>query len=280
MNSAIQSTNLLYSGQQLIEFANAAYKEKNRAILIKHFYERLYQWGFSKYIFGDLFENEKRNYFICDEEKAAIMYIALRIPPEKTALKSINEIRTFGEYILSNYTQPVGECISESSLKDILQYLDKYFSFSSKIFTNNKASFIRLPYSHKEYNSECLTTINGKDTAQHFFLYHMKEKGKNGPNPEAVLFHELGHAIHARCFGDVTKVPDNIIDILQNICFSNLKQADAAEQSEVFADVLSVGLMYQTPYEKYDLYKEVHPDDKMAFKKLVETILKNVTTQW
>jgi hypothetical protein len=50
----------------------------------------------------------------------------------------------------------------------------------------------------------------------------------------------------------------------------------AAEQSELFADVLSVGLMYQTPYEKYDVYKEVHPDDKMAFKALVENLLKNI----
>jgi hypothetical protein len=277
MHSAIQSTNLLYSGQQLIEFANAAYKEKNRATLIKHFYERLYQWSLSYYIFGDFLEKEKSNYFICDEAKAANMYIALRIPPEKTAVKSINEIRAFGEYILSHYTQPIGKCISKSSLNDILQYLDKYLSFSSKIFANNKASFIRMPYSHTEYNSECLTAVNKKNMATHFFLYHMKKKGKNGPNPEAVLFHELGHAIHARCFGDVTKVPDNVIDTLQAICFPNLKQVDAAKQSEVFADVLSVGLMYQTPYEKYDVYKEVHPDDKMAFKKLVETMLKNLT---
>jgi hypothetical protein len=92
-----------------------------------------------------------------------------------------------------------------------------------------------------------------------------------------VLFHELGHAIHAQCFGDVTKVPDNIIDMLQKKCFPHLKQIEAAEQSEVFADVLSVGLMYQTPYEKYDSAKYIHQDDKMAFKVLVETILKNVT---
>jgi hypothetical protein len=59
--------------------------------------------------------------------------------------------------------------------------------------------------------------------------------------------------------------------------FPNLKQSNADEQMEIFADVLSVGLMQQTPYEKYDLYKKVHPDDKVAFKELIETLLKNIT---
>jgi hypothetical protein len=81
-------------------------------------------------------------------------------------------------------------------------------------------------------------------------------KKKDSITPEAVLFHELGHALHARRFGDVAKVPDDIIELLQNPCFPNFKQMDPMEQSEFFADVLSVGLMYQTPYEKHDIYKK------------------------
>jgi hypothetical protein len=274
--SIFKSSDLLYGGQLLIEFANASYKEKNRATPIEHFYEYLYQWRMSNHLFNNLFEEEKSNYFICDEAKAVGTYIALRIPAKKTPVKSINEIRAFGEYILSHYTQPVGKCISESSLKDILQYLDKHLSFSSKIFANNKAAFIRMPYSHKEYNSECLSYLNRKGSSSHFFLYHMTEKGGDAPNPEAVLFHELGHAIHARYFDDVNRIPDKVLEKLQKIGLPNLKQANADEQREVFADVLSVGLMYQTPYEKYDLYKKIHPDGKMAFKELVETLLKNI----
>jgi hypothetical protein len=87
MYSAIQSTNLLYSGHQLIEFANAAYKEKNRATLIKHFYENLYRWCLNDYIFGDRLEWKKSNYYICDEAMSTSMYIALRIPTEKSAVK-------------------------------------------------------------------------------------------------------------------------------------------------------------------------------------------------
>ena len=121
MNSITQNSDLLFSGYQLIEFANAIYKEKNRATLVKYFYEQLYKWSFSEYVFGDLINNKKSNYFICDESKAARMYIALPIPKETSTVKSINGIRTLGEFIISHFKKPIGECISEKLLEDILQ---------------------------------------------------------------------------------------------------------------------------------------------------------------
>jgi hypothetical protein len=274
MNAVIQSTDLLHSGHLLIEFANAVYKEKSRVTIVKEFYKQLYQWAFSEYIFGDLINNEKSNVFICDESKAARMYLALVIPSEVSTVKTINGIKTFGEYILSHYTEPVGKCITESSLKNILQFLDKEYLFSSKVFLNRKTIFIRIHNSHKDYNSECLTVKDRKGIVNHFFLYHMKKK--NSLSPEAVLFHELGHALHAQRFGDITKVPDNIIEILQNLCFPNLRQMDPMDQSELLADVLSVGLMYQTPYEKHDIYKKIHTNDKKVFKMLVEKIIESL----
>jgi hypothetical protein len=158
----------------LIEFADAVYKEKNRTTLIKHFYENLYSWT-SSYVWSEL-GMSKNNCFICEDSKAAIMYLASRIPSEKSTVKSIHEIRAFGEYILSHFTQPVGKCISKSSLNDILNYLDKHLSLSNKIFPNDQALFIRIPYSHTKYNSECLTAINKRDIAPRFFLYHMKKR--------------------------------------------------------------------------------------------------------
>jgi len=279
MNSLFLSTDLLHSGRLLVEFANTAYKEKNRATLVNNFYERLYPWGLSEYTFCDFLNNEKKKYFICDEKKAARMYLALLIPAKKSTVKTINEIKTFGEFILSNFTKPVGECISEASLVDILQYLDKKYSFSSKVFSNGKAAFIRIHNTHKVYNSECLALGEGKDSINHFFLYHMKEKGSL--KPEVVLFHELGHALHTQCFGDVRKVPDDIICKLKTLGFSGIDKLDAPTQSELFADVLGFGLMYQTPYEKYlnDSYNKIQPDDKMAYKMLVENIIENLTVK-
>jgi hypothetical protein len=273
MNSAIQSTDLLQSGHLLIEFANAAYKEKNRTTVVKEFYNRLRQWAFRDAL-DNLTNSEKSNFLICDELYSVSMYLASAIPAKTSTVKTINGIKTFGEYILSHYTKPVGKCITESSLKNILQFLDKEYSFSSKVFSNGKARFIRLHNSHKDYNSECLIAENKRGLVNHFFLYHMKEK--DSLNPEAVLFHELGHALHTQRFGNVTKVPDNIIKMLQDLCFPNLSQIGAVEQSELFADVLSVGFMYQTPYEKYDIYKEINIGDKKVFKLLVEKMIESL----
>lgn len=130
-----------------------------------------------------------------------------------------------------------------------------------------------MPYSHRYFNSECQIINTNSGTVQHFFLYHMRVKGENAPNPEAVLFHELGHAIHASCVEDVHQIPVEMIDLLQKLCFPKLNQISATEQCEVFADVLSMGLMYQTPFEKYDLFQQIHPDDKAAFKSIVENLI-------
>jgi hypothetical protein len=274
MDSLIQGTDLLYIGRQLIKFADSVYEEKNRATIVNHFYEQLYQWAFHEYVFGDFLENEKSNYFICNETNAARMCVALILPKKTSTVKSIIRIKTLGEFILSHYTKPVGKCISEESLRNILQYLDKEYLFTSKVFSNRKAVFIRLKNSHKEYNSECLTTEGGNGISNHFFLYHMKEK--EAFSPEEVLFHELGHALHVQCYGDISRVPNDIIEKLNDLCFPDLKQLDPAEQCELFADVLGLGLMYQTPFEEIDLYKEIHINDKKEFKMLAEKIIKSI----
>ena len=276
MHEAIHSKDLLYSGQKLIEFADAAYNEKNRSTLVKHFYERLREWTLVDYVFDNMLDKSKKRYYICDESKATGMYITLALPGEKAPAKSLNEIRSFGEQILAHYTKPIGKGILKASLESILQYLDEQYSFSSKVFDKQKAAFILMPYSHRDYNSECLMIDTGEGIIQHFFLYHMREKGKTVPSPEAVLFHELGHAMHARRFGDITQVPDNILDLLQSICFAKIKQIGTAEQCEVFADVLSVGLMYQTPFKKYDPFDYIHPDDKAVFKMVAEKLLETL----
>jgi hypothetical protein len=276
MYSAIISDDLLYSGSQLIEFANAVYKEKNRTTLIKFFYEQLKQWAFSS-VFASLVGGNKSNYFICDEKDSVKMFLGLRTPKQTSTVKSINEIRAFGEFILLNFTHPVGECISESSLKEILHYLDEEYNFSTKVFSNRKSYFIRMNNSNKDYNSECLTAKNmdGTDVVNHFFLYHMNEK--DSISPEAVLFHELGHGIHAKRFGGIDKLPNNVIEILQDLCFPEIKTLDSEIQNELFADVLGIGLMYQTPYEKYDVFKDdLSENQKKALKIMVEKIIETI----
>ena len=273
MNEIFQSKDLLYCGKKLIEFAESAYKKKNRATLVKHFYEHLYMWAFSEYSFENIFDSHNHHYYICNNMRSVVMYLALGIPKQTTPTKSLNEIRKFGESIISNYTQPIGKSISKESLEGIMQFLDERYLFSQKVFSKQKAIFLRIPCSHRKYNSECLVVNTGKGFAQHFFLYHMRETDLTAPNPEAVLFHELGHAMHANFFDSFPELPDSILNLLQNLCFPKIMQLSVAEQCEVFADVLSVGLIYQTQWEKYDLFEQIHPDDKAVFKTITEKLL-------
>lgn len=273
MDEAIQSKDLLYSGKKLIEFSNVAYKAQNRAALVKHFYQRLMQWGLTEYAFDDILGINGRHYFVCNELRANSMFLALLLPSGKTPIKSLNDMKVLGERILAEYMEPIGESISRTSLENILQYLEEEYSFLSKVFSKQTPAFILIPYSHRNYNSECLVNGAGENIVQHFFLYHMREKGKTALNPEAVLFHELGHALHARYYGNITEIPENMVDALQEICFPGIKQLSGADQCEVFADILGMGLMYQTSYEKFDIFKQIHPDDKAIFKLIVKRLL-------
>jgi hypothetical protein len=106
-------------------------------------------------------------------------------------------------------------------------------------------------------------------------LYHMNERGvEQRANPTAVFFHELGHMLHIRCFGNPLRVPDSIIDFLSGLCFPAIKESTESKQNEIFADVLSIGLMQGTKYEEYDVFKEIHSDDKQVFKTIAEKLLK------
>ena len=276
MYSIIRNTDLINCGQQLINFADIVYKEKNRTTLVKHFYESLHQWA-SFDIFGDLLNNnDKKNYFICNDTNAVRIFLLLRLPRETSTVKTIKEIKAFGEYILANYTKPIGNCISEDSLESILQFLEREYGFLSKVFSKNKTFFIRMHNSHKEYNGECLTTIKDDNIINHIFLYHMKNN--DIINPEPVLFHELGHTLHTRCFGNVDIIPDYVIDILQDICFPSIKELSIDIQQELFADALSIGLMYKTPYEKYDFFIDrISKNQREGLKMLVEKILENIS---
>jgi len=271
MKSLLQDSNLISFGNNLIEFTNKVYLEKNRVTIVKNFYEQLLNWSINKMHFYNLQNGEKNNYLICNGIRAAMYYLNLFIPKLTTTVKTINEIREYGESLVAKFTNPIGKCISENSVENILKFLDKEYNFSSKVFSKSEAVFLLLSNTHKEYNSECLCINNNEYNRNLFFLYHMKKK--KSISPEAVLFHELGHSLHAQYSGDVKKVPENVIDVLQDLCFPKIKQDTNEEQSELFADVLSIGLMYQTPYEKFDHYKKIHHNDKKAFKIIAEKIL-------
>ncbi len=276
LNDAIYCDDLLVSASRLINFAELALLEKTKPTIIKHFYERLQSYALTDYAFEGIANSNKKRYLIYDGKNAISKYLVLAMPKQETPVKTLNAIRSFGQQILSSYKMPVGKAIKKEKIEEIMQYLDNKYNFSQKIFSNRKAVFAILNYSHEIYNSECLIAYSDKEVIQHLFLYCMEQKGKNTPTPEAVFFHELGHAIHARYVGNIETIPSNILIFLKQLCMPTIETLTPEQQSEVFADILSVGMMYGSPFEEYDCFTYMHPDDKKAFRMFFEKILEQL----
>lgn len=265
INDIILCTDMVRCGKKLIHFANAALLEKNRASIVKHFHEQL-KSAFIEYVF----DSSDSRFWITRGRNAVSVYLALTIP-KSSPVKTLKAIQSLGEYIASNFMPPIGNAISEKRILEIMDYLDNKYDFSKKVFSKNKAVFALLDCSHKKYDSECLvTTSENGDVSQHLFLYHLNSD--ENKNAESVFFHELAHTLHARYFGNL-EVPENIILLLKEVCFPTIDSLSKEQQSEVFADVLSMGLMYEGPFYKYDPFSRIHEDDKKIFKQMADHIL-------
>lgn len=267
---------LIECGHKLIDFAEAVMIEKNRASIVKLFYSRLKEHAFVNYVFGDYLNNKKSNYFVCSGSEAIKMYLALAIPGQSSPLKTLKAIKEFGESILSHYVHPIGTKINENQINEIMKYLDKNYNFSIKVFPTRRPVFVLLDYSHVDYNSECLITYSKTEMNQHLLLYHMNSIAMDMPTPEAVFFHELGHALHARYTGNMKVVPSKILDFLKDLCMPNIDTITQIQQCEVFVDVLSMGMMFDSPFAKHDPFPDIHEDDKKIFKKLFEKLIEHM----
>jgi len=278
INKTIYSPSILEFAKELFIFVDMALEEKNKEYIVKMFYEKFLEWSMSDYVMEELFEKDSRRIYICDGYNAVAKFIKLTMPSYETPVKSLKKLRKYSEKLLSEYSEPAGEKIQTDNLKKIMAYLDNKYDFSNVIFSDQKAIFAVLDITSKKYNSECIVTISDKGIGQHFLLYCLKTDCE-GITPEAVLFHELGHAIHARYSGSLEKVPEKIINLLKELCMPALDEASNEIQSEVLADVLSVGMMHDSPFEEYDYFSYIHLEVKDVFSALVEKMMDTCRNQ-
>lgn len=274
--NTIGCPDLIECGHKLIDFVEAVMPEKNRASIVKLFYSSLKEHAFVNYVFGDYLNNKKSKYYICSGREAIKMYLALAIPEQSSPLKTIKAIKEFGENILSHYVHPVGPKINENQINEIVIYLDENYNFLNKVFPTRKPIFVLLDYSNVDYNSECMVTYSKTEMNQYLLLYHMNSIAEDMPTPEAVFFHELGHALHARYTGNMKVVPQKIIDFLKDLCMPNIDTITPIQQCEVFVDILSAGMMFDSPFAKHDPFLDIHEDDKKIFKMLFEKLIDQI----
>jgi hypothetical protein len=277
MNEAIYCDDFFTSANRLLEFVDLALREKNRRRIVDAFYEQLLRYAWTDYIL----EQQEKNYYICEGRSALSKYVLLSVYPQDTPTKSLRNIQKTAEYMIGSFTSPVGEHIKMKVVEDILKYLDLKYDFSKKIFKDCKALFAIIDVTKKLYDSECMIAPNDDDKLTfRFFLYCMTKEV--GISPEAVLFHELGHAIHARYTGDINIFPKDIIlpKDMMKLCGWEIAMISPQKQqevlTEVLADVLSIGLMLESPFEKYASFTSIQVEDKRECKKMVESMLSSI----
>jgi hypothetical protein len=271
INHLTSCSGLSECGQIMIDFYDAAIVKKNRATIVKDFYEQINSFAWVDYVFDD----DNPNYIIYQDARATALYIALRLPPMSSPVKSLNAIRDLGHQIIAKFCDPIGKIISQRQISLIMKYLDEEYSFSSKVFSDKKAAFLILDSSNLEFDSECFVGISGKKIIQHLFLYHMKSNDDK-ITPEGVLFHELGHALQARYSGSISVVPENIVNLFSETVFPTYKSLSQNEQCEVFADALSMGLMFNSPFSEHDPFLPIDKDGKEFFNLLVRKLLSRI----
>ncbi len=130
----------------------------------------------------------------------------------------------------------------------------------------------------RKYNSECLAGEMDGELSLHFFLYCMNQMDEN-ITPEAVLFHELGHAVHMRYSREADRVSEHILRWMKEQCFPQIEERSKEEQSEILADILSVGFLFESPFEVFDPFAKIHREDKQAFSVLARTMMEEIKKQ-
>lgn len=270
MNSVFESEDLLFVADRLVEFTEKALKEKNRDTIVKHFYERLTQHAMYDYIFDETEED----YVVYEKESAVLKFLCLSLPSQKSPVKTLREIQKFAMELKDNFCEPIGDKIKKETIQEIMEYLNSKYEFANKVFRDRRAIMCLLDYSNKKYNSECLVLEKSGIVIQNLFLYHTNKS--SNVHPIAVFFHELGHALHARYSGSLSIIPEQIIFFLKNLCMPKIEELSDADKAEVLADIFGIGLMFNSPFDEYDFFKEIHVKDKEMFNRLIVKMMENM----
>ena len=271
IDEIVSCNDLLDCAHHLLDFVDLSLKEQNRREIVKYFYESAVT-NEAYTLMSSILNLDNSKYYIFSGNNAVRRYLFLMLPQISSPVKSLQNIKVFANDLIHSFTASTGNHIDPDKVSKIMKYLDEKYSFSEKVFSDGPASFLIFNLTSHEVDSHCVITVRGSKIIPCFLLYSNREVSKH-ISSEAVLFHELGHAIHARFTGNFDFIPEEILLFLKNLCFPDILSHPISEISENFAHILSIGLMYDSPFAEYDHFDYIHPDDKKMFKKLVEMIL-------
>lgn len=273
LNAIVTCEDFLETARHILDFSEASLCEKNKDAIVKRFYECLYQFGFMDICASGFFSEQNDPWYICAGNQAITTYFALCMPKRSTPARSLRAIKQFSEETLSVFTPPVGHGLSSDRVHEILSFLDEKYSFSRKVFTSaHQPVFCLLNVSHRTCDAQYAPIFSIKGMYHGFFLYCTN--GTNDATPEDVLLHELGHALHV-AYIEKTEglsgsllISESIKQALADLGMPSLESFTEAEQVEIIADLLHVGMLYGTTYPTCDpMHLQDRPDGSVLEQK-------------
>lgn len=179
-------------------------------------------------------------------------------------------MRTYAEDFINNfYEEDDSNIITIEKIEEIYDYMVKNFEYFEAL---SPFEYTIIKYSHL-FNSLATfnTNFNIGDYYQ-FFFFNIKDKDIS---PIYVTIHEFGHYIHTNYSKGKMNIDRKILNLLKKTGFYNIKKTDPYSQKEALADILAIGIMYNSPYENCDPFKEISKEDKKVFNELVKEMLKD-----
>ncbi len=268
----VLGNDIISCAHDLQEFVQQARKETNRRKLVEMLYERITEPVVSSLMCSRSVANKK--YCVFNGPFAVCSFLLITLPSITTPLLTLQQIEEYAQELLDTYSAPETPVITPDSVTEIMDYLDKEYDFSNKVFLGNMGHFIILNATHKDVGGTFSVYegyIGGRRTPV-FFLYANKEGGTD-TTPECILFHELGHALHYYITGDTNIIPSELIATISALCLPRLPDVPPYMQREIIADVFAVGLMRNTPFERFDRFTFFEEHEKDVFARLVKEIL-------
>jgi hypothetical protein len=270
---AASCRNLLKYSDLLVDFAKSALQEKNRKALVDLFYDQAYQLLKSR-LLNNLFE--PKDYEIISGGHAANCYSALALPIKTSPVKTLKRLVEYGEASRGTFKRPSKTALDKNQLAEILAYMDAEHSIFENVFGGKTPLFLLLDYSHAVYNNELLLLEAGSGIPFCFLICNLRKDAVNEISPEAVFFHELGHAVHVNYAGSPDVFPKEVLAFLKQNGFFMIESVPHEDVKEIIADILSIGMMFDTPYESLisPTFQKIDQNHKRAYRIMATEMIK------
>lgn len=261
-----------------VEYADLAIENKNeRNFLMRQVMEQRMMTAYAQSL--DLGEEEKaKGYKVLTGGQAVDYFVNKHYPIDTAPLRSANRLKALAQDILDTYSETEAPVISEPVLHRCLEYVSERFDFFYAFNAANQRQCVRPPVcfsihelAHVCHNSQFSYARSHQHEEYSINLTAVVHDSNS--TPEYVLFHELGHLLHALTCGiddeGMIEIPLPVVDALESAGFPTFGELDEESQAEIIADVLAMGMMLDSEYESKDPFVDIDRAHKQVYQELV-----------